>query len=81
MSPRRERIYERDGYRCVECGTDENLTLDHRIPKSRGGSNEDSNLQTMCAACNQAKADSMPADLVGSVYRISPVLKSSGEAT
>jgi 5-methylcytosine-specific restriction endonuclease McrA len=67
MSPQRERIYERDGYRCVECGTQEDLTLDHRIPKSRGGSNADDNLQTMCALCNQAKADSMPAELVGSV--------------
>jgi 5-methylcytosine-specific restriction endonuclease McrA len=67
MSPQRERIYERDGHRCVSCGTDENLTLDHRIPKSRGGPSTDDNLQTMCAPCNQAKADSMPTDPVGSL--------------
>ena len=64
---KRNRIFARDGYRCVACGTDEDLTLDHRIPKSRGGSDADGNLQTMCRSCNQAKADSMPAELAGSV--------------
>lgn len=35
---KRERIYQRGGHRCVECGTSSNLTLDHIIPVSRGGS-------------------------------------------
>ena len=37
--PNRSRIYKRDGYECVYCGSKKNLTLDHVIPKSRGGSN------------------------------------------
>ena len=35
--PNRSRIYKRDGYECVYCGSKKNLTLDHVIPKSRGG--------------------------------------------
>lgn len=54
----RDRVYERDNYKCVVCGTSENLTVDHRIPYSKGGKTELSNLQTMCECCNQKKADS-----------------------
>ena len=50
--PNRSRIYKRDGYECVYCGSKKNLTLDHVIPKSRGGSNEWTNLVTSCFRCN-----------------------------
>ena len=33
----RHNVYKRDGYRCVYCGSRDNLTLDHVLPKSRGG--------------------------------------------
>lgn len=62
ISPgQRARIYKRDGYRCVECGCDDEelLTIDHRVPVAKGGTNEDANLQTMCQPCNQRKADSL----------------------
>lgn len=56
ISPqKRQRIYERDAYRCVTCNGYERLTLDHIIPLSKGGGDEDSNLQTMCLACNMKK--------------------------
>jgi hypothetical protein len=51
----RERIYERDGYRCVECGETDDLTLDHIHPRSRGGSDRDPNLRTLCRSCNSSK--------------------------
>lgn len=56
----RQQVYERDGHRCVACGSEEDLTLDHRIPKCRGGTNALENLQTMCSPCNQSKGDMMP---------------------
>jgi len=41
---------------CVTCGSEENLTIDHKLARSLGGTNELANLQMMCASCNQAKA-------------------------
>lgn len=56
----REMVYERDGHACVYCGDNSRLTVDHVIPKSRGGSNTTTNLVTCCFYCNSAKgADSV----------------------
>jgi 5-methylcytosine-specific restriction endonuclease McrA len=52
---KRDFIYKRDGNRCVRCGFRKNLTVDHIVPKSKGGSNKYSNLQTLCFKCNQSK--------------------------
>jgi len=51
----RQQVYRRDGYRCVTCGSTDDLTLDHIIPWSLGGSDDASNLQTMCRPCNCRK--------------------------
>jgi hypothetical protein len=51
----RTTIYRRDGYRCVECGSTDDLTLDHIHPWSRGGSDHPSNLRTLCRSCNSRK--------------------------
>ncbi|WP_420869110.1 HNH endonuclease [Citrobacter meridianamericanus] len=51
----RLRIYERDKFRCKHCGTNEDLTIDHIKPVSRGGDHEDENLQTLCRTCNCRK--------------------------
>lgn len=50
----RASILARDG-RCVECGAVEDLTLDHIIPRSLGGTDDEENLQTLCRRCNSAK--------------------------
>jgi hypothetical protein len=52
---KRQRIYARDGYRCVKCGAGDDLTIDHIHPRFRGGGNEDENLRTLCRSCNSAK--------------------------
>lgn len=49
-------IIERDG-RCLRCGKIEGLTIDHVVPLSKGGTNDDDNLQTLCNECNQWKKD------------------------
>jgi 5-methylcytosine-specific restriction endonuclease McrA len=56
----RTRIYKRDGHECVYCGSKKSLTLDHVIPKSRGGANTWENLVTSCFSCNLKKANRTP---------------------
>lgn len=51
----RRLVYSRDDYRCVVCGSTEKLSCDHVIPWSHGGSDDQSNLQTMCISCNSRK--------------------------
>jgi 5-methylcytosine-specific restriction endonuclease McrA len=52
----RRRIFLRDNYRCVKCGSTEDLTVDHITSVYQGGTDEDSNLQTLCNTCNSRKA-------------------------
>lgn len=52
-----KRIAARDGLTCSICRASENLTIDHDIPISRGGTNEDGNLQLLCNSCNSKKRD------------------------
>lgn len=51
----RVQVFERDRYRCVYCGTWEQLTVDHIIPEIRGGQTILENLQTLCKSCNSRK--------------------------
>lgn len=51
----RESILDRDGRRCVKCGSDEHLNVDHVVPISRGGTAVIANGQTMCRACHVIK--------------------------
>lgn len=52
------RIAERDGYACRLCGdSGVDLFVDHELPRSRGGTDEDSNLQLACRPCNSSKGN------------------------
>lgn len=53
----RRRIYWRDGMCCVYCGSGYNLSLDHVVPRAKGGSNRPSNLLTACLACNERRGE------------------------
>ena len=56
----RTQVFERDMYRCKECGDHRDLTVDHIIPESRGGAHELENFQTLCRMCNSKKGVKMP---------------------
>jgi 5-methylcytosine-specific restriction endonuclease McrA len=63
VTEQRIHIYRRDHYRCRYCGVRvsmENGTVDHVLPRSRGGGNTNRNLVTCCHACNQRKRDQLP---------------------
>lgn len=59
----RRTVYKRDGYRCVFCGSPDDLQIDHKIPVSRGGTNDIRNLQTLCRYCNVNKSNKMPYEI------------------
>ncbi len=50
-----KKVKDRDGWKCVECQADGELHADHIIPLSKGGSNDLSNLQTLCVTCHELK--------------------------
>lgn len=52
----RKIVYDRDGRLCTYCGSSERLSIDHRIPRSRGGSDDIDNLTTACCSCNSRKS-------------------------
>lgn len=57
----REEILKRDNYTCQQCGATKDggaiLEVDHIFPRSKGGTNDKSNLQCLCSVCNQEKLD------------------------
>jgi hypothetical protein len=67
QAPRREalpravryEVWERDGGRCVQCGSGFDLQYDHVIPVALGGASSAENLQLLCGDCNRAKGASL----------------------
>jgi 5-methylcytosine-specific restriction endonuclease McrA len=56
----RVNIFRRDENTCQYCGSRQNLTLDHVMPRSRGGKDTWENLITACQSCNTRKGDMTP---------------------
>ena len=55
----RHEVFVRDNYKCVECGASKEdipLEIDHIISIAQGGTDEMSNLQTLCKTCNLTKS-------------------------
>jgi 5-methylcytosine-specific restriction protein A len=51
-------VLQRDNHKCVSCGKtppEVTLEVDHKEPFSQGGTNDISNLQTLCFKCNRGK--------------------------
>jgi len=62
VSLTRMNIFRRDSYRCLYCGSPYDLTIDHIIPRSKGGGDSWDNLATACQNCNTKKGNRTPAE-------------------
>ncbi len=51
----RKNIKEEWGHKCAYCGSEENLTIDHIVPQSKGGLDVTKNVVCCCHDCNQSK--------------------------
>ena len=59
----RRSVFHRDGFTCQYCGLEtRSLTLDHIVPRSRGGAHSWENVVSACIPCNHKKAGLMAAD-------------------
>jgi 5-methylcytosine-specific restriction endonuclease McrA len=58
----RQSIKEEWDYQCAYCGSEENLTLDHITPRSKGGSDRVTNVLCACKECNNSKGHQMWSD-------------------
>jgi 5-methylcytosine-specific restriction endonuclease McrA len=58
----RKGVLARDGHRCAYCGAPA-TSLDHVVPRSRGGTHTWDNVVAACARCNHTKADRSVADM------------------
>ncbi|MFF5084944.1 HNH endonuclease [Actinoplanes sp. NPDC000266] len=64
-------VLTRDGRRCAYCGRGAS-TIDHVLPRSRGGLNTWVNTVAACGGCNQRKGDRTPAE-ARMPLRVTPV--------
>jgi 5-methylcytosine-specific restriction endonuclease McrA len=56
----RRAVFARDGWECQYCGARTSLTVDHVIPRSKGGGSDWENIVASCAPCNRRKGDRLP---------------------
>ena len=58
----RQNVFKRDNNECQYCGSKKDLTVDHVIPKAKGGKTVWKNLVTACKRCNTLKGDHKPSE-------------------
>lgn len=56
----RREVLRRDHHTCQYCGSSKRLTLDHVIPRSKGGLHTWNNVVAACETCNSVKGDRLP---------------------
>lgn len=49
------KVLEKYNHTCANCGSEDNLTIDHIVPLSMGGTNTSDNIQPLCKSCNSKK--------------------------
>jgi 5-methylcytosine-specific restriction endonuclease McrA len=62
---RQSRRADRGERVCSYCGSEDDLTRDHVMPRSRGGLNDESNKVWACRSCNSAKGNRTPEEWLG----------------
>lgn len=67
----RREVLRRDKHTCQYCGSTKKLTIDHVIPRSRGGKHTWDNVVTACEACNSRKGNRTPQE-AGMTLRMKP---------
>lgn len=67
----RREVLRRDNHTCQYCGSTKRLTLDHVIPRSKGGQHRWDNVVTACEKCNSTKGDRLVHE-VGMVLKTKP---------
>ena len=70
----RRNLFHRDGHRCQYCGSSaDQLSIDHVVPRSRGGLDTGENVTTACLPCNVRKGNRTPREasmpLMGKPHR------------
>ena len=74
----RRAVFARDGHSCQYCGIEGvRLTVDHVLPRSRGGRNTWKNTVAACETCNHRKGDRTPAE-AGLVLRVKATVPTWG---
>jgi 5-methylcytosine-specific restriction endonuclease McrA len=56
----RRAVFARDNWTCQYCGARSQLTVDHIVPRSKGGNSTWENIVASCAPCNRRKGDALP---------------------
>ena len=56
-------VFLRDRFTCQYCGTREDLTFDHVVPRSKGGHTTWENVVAACSPCNLRKGDRLPREV------------------
>jgi 5-methylcytosine-specific restriction endonuclease McrA len=76
----RRNLFQRDGHRCQYCGTgSDRLSVDHVLPRSRGGGDTWDNVTTACLSCNVRKGNRTPGKPAWR-WRVPPIAPSVGRA-
>lgn len=55
-------VLKEHNHMCANCGTRDDIVIDHIDPLSKGGANIRGNIQPLCRACNTSKSDKTPAE-------------------
>lgn len=65
----RRNVFLRDEHMCMYCGSTTDLTIDHVVPRSRGGASTWENLVSCCRRCNLGKGHKTVAEAGMSLRR------------